>query len=309
MIAIGQVRIVASIPTTMLLQNNSYSALDRSGNLTVDRILRPSGMESTRIVPMHWVVPRPRFDGPGYADVEDGTYMLFFFKKRPGEEVYEFASPYYPGLPVVANAPVRDGDLEDQIVDQVSNFLESSGGDSEKKSMLLMQLGDVRTPSFTRTLYRLFNGPEPHLHMTALFALLSRKEVDLIPGAEQEILHNSNYAHIWERKNLILALSQQFEASQSLPVLSKALRSPEIEIRQTAALALRYTHSSEAVGPLLAVVDDADSEVQWNAMHSLGELVNELEWRPNSKEPPVWQRCINHWHEFSLRWPVPLSEK
>jgi hypothetical protein len=50
---------------------------------------------------------------------------------------------------------------------------------------------------------------------------------------------------------------------------------------------------------LLPLVDDPDSEVAWNAMHSLGELTNHLDWRPISKDSPDWIRCINLWHEYS----------
>lgn len=308
MIAIGQIQITANVPTTMVVENNSYEATDHFGNLLADRILKSSDVETAGHVPLHWVTPDSQFNWPIYSDVKDSTYMLFFLKKRPAEVAYDFVSSDYPGLPVLPRAPVKDAALEDQILDQVSGYLESNSGETEKKSLLVNQLGDVRNPGFTKTLYKLFNGSDPHLRMTALFALLTRKEAELIPTAEQEIVQNTSHALPWERQNLILALSQHFDASLSVPILTEALRSPEIEIRQTTAYALRSTRSKEAVRPLLSALDDTDSEVQWNVMHSLGELVNQLEWRPNSKEPAEWHRCLDHWHEFAVSWRPPASE-
>jgi hypothetical protein len=53
------------------------------------------------------------------------------------------------------------------------------------------------------------------------------------------------------------------------------------------------------VGLLLPFVDDPDSEVAWNAMHSLGELTDHLDWRPRSKEPEEWQRTLTLWHHYA----------
>lgn len=303
LIAIGRIQITSERAQEITIQDRPSPSTEYFANLVIDNVLKSQDPQSTTIIRLHWFIPQA--NGPMYPDVKDGSYLLFFLKQRLGEQVYEFQSPFYPGLSVVPGTPIKSGDLEDQIIDQVCAFLESAVSGTQEKLRMIIELHGVNNPQFSRTLHQLLAGPDARLQMAALAALLQRREAALIPKAEDEILLSSSAAKLIERQNLILALSANFDASRSLAILSKALEAPEPEIRATSAYALRLTRSADAVRPLLSAMDDLDSEVQWNAMHSLGELVNHLDWRPRSKEPAEWQRCLDLWHEFSLTWAPP----
>jgi HEAT repeat protein len=85
----------------------------------------------------------------------------------------------------------------------------------------------------------------------------------------------------------------------SVPLLTRALKLPEPEVRVGAARFLEYTHSDGALDGLLSALDDPDREVQFAVMQSLGNLTNQHQWRPQTIDADTtWFACIQHWHEF-----------
>jgi hypothetical protein len=277
-IAIGKIHINAARSTEMTIQGRPYRGTEYFADVAADSVLKPQASGAANAIRVHWFVPVPGPNDLMYSGVRDGAYLLFFLKLRPGEQAYEFQSPFYPGLSVIPGIPLTSGDLEGQIIDQVCAFLESAVEGTQEKLRIITEFHGVNNPQFTSTLRHLLAGSEPRLEMAALAALLWRKDPESVSKAGDEILHGSSGATVIERQNLILALSENFDSSQSLLVLTAALMASDPGIRATSAYGLRFTRSANSVGPLLSAVDDIDSEVQWNAMHSLGELVNHLDW-------------------------------
>ncbi len=82
----------------------------------------------------------------------------------------------------------------------------------------------------------------------------------------------------------------------SVPLLARALKVPEAELRQTAAQTLQFTNSQSAIDPLLGALTDPDPDVQFYVMQALANLTGDPYWRPNQvTKDAFWQECLNHW--------------
>lgn len=183
-------------------------------------------------------------------------------------------------------------------------FVESAREDEQERVLQLGQLWSSKDPVVHDTAAKLVHDSNPKLQAAALFTLLRAKDASYLLMAREEILKAaSGSGNTESARNLVLAITQEFPAAESMSVLKAGALGNNTELRTTIAYAARSTRSADAIPILLPLVDDPDGEVAWNAMHSLGELAEHLDWRPTSRESAEWQRCLNLWHEYAAGKP------
>ena len=140
----------------------------------------------------------------------------------------------------------------------------------------------------------------PVLRTAILGDLLKWKDLSVLPLRRMTYFSLPGTYARTVKSNLLLAISS-LDPQISVPLLTRALRLPEPEARVGAARFLQYTNSENALDGLLSALDDANREVQFAAMQSLGNLTNQHQWRPQTTEyDDSWFACIRHWREFGV---------
>ena len=182
----------------------------------------------------------------------------------------------------------------------MGGFIDSPSEDALDRTHQLWQLAFLKDSMVHDIAAKIVRDSNPDLRDMAIFTLLRLKDASYLPMAREEILRAANESGTdGDADNLVLAITQEFPGSESVGVLKAGAKARSAQLRRTIAYAARSTRSPSAIPILLPLVDDPDDEVAWNAMHSLGELTNHLDWRPKSKESEEWQRCLGLWHSFS----------
>jgi len=313
-IVIGKVEYVSSTPTEGVFAGSPVPAKEYLARVNVDRVVK-GGPDLLRALNVHWTVLLPSGGTAGYTSPPDGRYMMLFLKPDELPNTYTFASPYYPGVfasPSGGAATEPIGGSEEQIfhkvLEEMGRFIDSSDEYGPERTRQLRQLAFVNDSTVHEIAAKVVRDSNPDLRGQAMFTLLRLKDRTYLPMAREEILHDANGSgsdvHVG---NLILAITQEFPASDSIDVLRVTAKAPNSALRRTVAYAARSTRSPLTIPILLPLVDDPDDEVAWNAMHSLGELTKHLNWRPTSKEPEEWQRCLNLWHSFAAGYAPAVS--
>jgi hypothetical protein len=291
------------------------SAKDPSMLVRVDGILKAKSEVPSEIT-VHCASASESFEYRGNCAPSDGSYMILFLKAEGDSGAYTFTSQDYPGVLVEKGAAKSnnrqlrdrtDEDVSHEIVEQMCGFAESKSGNLDQRIQTLMLIRYSKDPIVHDTAARLVRDPNPKLHEMALIILLRAKDASFLPIARKEILDAVQFGRNDGASNLILAVTQEFPASESVPIIAGAANASDAELRRTVAYAARSTRSPGVIPVLLPMVDDTDGEVAWNAMHSLGELVGHLDWRPTSHDPVEWQRCLNLWHAYANALPAKAS--
>ena len=310
LIVIGRITYLSTIDRAVLLNGRSEPGKEYFARIGVDSVLKAKG-EVPQELNLHWIVPTPAGGSAAYSSPADSGYMILFLKTDEHAGSYTFASPYYPGVRASPSASLHNlnsdppNDSEEttthKVVEQMCRVAESADEDSQVRRSELFLLYSLKDQSVHDTAAALVHDPDPKLRDTALFAVLRAKDASFLPMAREEVIIAAKSPERSEgANNLMLAITQEFPANLSLPIIAEAANATNAELRSTAAYAARSTRSLAAIPILLPLVDDRDGEVAWNAMHSLGELTQHLDWRPTSREPGEWQRCLNLWHNFVL---------
>ena len=235
------------------------------------------------------------------------------FLKGDGDK-YTFASHYYPGIPATPSAALQNESNAEKdtetlaiIIDQMCRYAEDTTQDKDQRLSMMHRLWMSEGPQVHKTAVTLLGDDYSRIHDAALFTLIREKDKAYVSQAQQQVLDalrsetNLPYEGVG---NLVLALLQEFP-EDSLPILMALKNAKNSALRSQIAYAARDTRTTKAVPYLLPLVDDPDSEVAGNAMHSLGSLTDHLDWRPTSKEAAEWRRCQTEWHTYA----ATLAEK
>ena len=290
-------------------EGREYTRLDLQAEMRVDETIKGEP------VPFRFTFSysRPAVDRV-MANVPDGglapnTYRVVFLRKTTTG--YLFVSPYYPSLPAAPkscgpNWQVELGeDAYHKVLQRVLNVLCTISSPEEKR-VALFTLNWNQDSSAAPFLKVALNLPQiksdPVLRISVLSALLEWKDLSVLPLAEDELFRPSQPSEGYLR-NLILAMSS-LDPRISVPLLSRALKLPDPDVRGAAAQFLQHTKSEGALDSLLSALDDPDRNVQFAVMQSLGNLTRQYEWRPHTdttESDPLWIACIQHWREFGAQ--------
>lgn len=234
------------------------------------------------------------------------TYRVVFLKKTPKD--YAFVDPYYPSLPAASGSYGPNWQIElakdayHKVLQRLLNLLCTDSTSEEKQLALFALNGDSSAAPFLKAALNLPNvKSNPTLRMSIVSDLLHWKDLSVLPLAEEDLFDQSVKSPFYPKSNLVLAISS-LNPQISVPLLARARRLSDPEVRRAAASFLQYTNAKSSLDVLLSALDDPDREVQFAVMQSLGNLTKQYQWRPNTVDSDShWIACIEHWREFEAQ--------
>jgi hypothetical protein len=308
LIVVGKVERVQQTGTGEVeLGGRNYERLDFQAKIGVDETVKGQAVEHRFILNYS----TPSADSVGNVTrggLNANTYAVVFLKKTT--RGYAFVSPYTPSLVATPescgpNWQIKLGeDAYHKVLQRVLGALCTPSSPGEKNWALSILNWDEDS-SAAPFLKAALNLPEVQSDVVArtsiLSDLLAWKDGTVLSEAEQELFDPSKRTPGYLKSNLVLAMSR-LDAEVSVPLLARALKLPESDVRVAAARFLEYTNSQNAIDVLLTDLDDPDREVQFAVMQSLGNLSNQHWWRPRTLDPDShWNVCIEHWLEFGAQ--------
>lgn len=305
LIIVGKVERVQQTGTGEITFNGvNYTRQDYVADVSVDETIKGEPVSPTFTLTFS-APSADRWGNVAQGGLEPSTYRVIFLNK--GSSGYRFVSPYYPSLPASPKPcgpnweVVLGEDAYHKVLQRTLQLLCSDSTSEEKQSALfvLNWTEDSSAASFLKAALNLPSvKSDPTLRIWIFSDLLHWRDLTVLPLAERDLFDQSVKSPLYPKSNLVLAISS-LEPQISVPLLARVLKSPEPEERVAAARFLQYTNSQTALDILLSALDDADREVRFAAMQSLGNLTNQHQWRPTTTDTDShWNACIEHWHEF-----------
>ena len=308
LIIVGTVERVQQTGTGSIeFSGRDYERLDFQAEISVDATIK--GQPVARHFILNYSTPSADSVGNvAHGGLNANTYQIVFLKRTA--QGYTFVSPYTPSLSATPkscapNWQVHLGDdAYHQVLQRVLNVLCTTSS-PEEKNWALSILNWDQDSSVAPFLKAALGLPEIQSDAVARTSILSDlvkwKDLSVLPLAEEELFTPSKHTPGYLKSNLVLAASS-LDPQVSVPLLARALKLPEPEARVAAARFLEYTNSPNALDVLLTDLDDADREVQFAVMQSLGNLTNQHWWRPRTLDSDShWVVCIEHWREFAAQ--------
>jgi hypothetical protein len=303
LIVVGKIERVQEIATgTITFGGMNYPSQNYVADVSVDETIK--GDHVPRKFAFTFSVPSAdEWGNVARGTLSTNTYQVIFLNKTATG--YRFTSPYSPSIPASPEAcgpdwQVQLGEDSYQRVLQRLLSLLCTNSTSEMKQSALFVLNWDEDSSAAPFLKAALNLPgitsNPNLRMCIVSGLLHWRDLSVLPLAETDLFDES--VHSSYKSNLVLAISS-LDPQTSIPLLARALKLPEPDVRVAAARFLEYTNSHAALDVLLSALDDPDKQVQFAVMQSLGNLTNQHQWRPTTIDSDShWDACIAHWREF-----------
>jgi hypothetical protein len=299
-------------PAEIEIQGRKYPANFCTGRIAIESAAKSSTLDEGSLE-LHWIVPNSPGGSMGYSSPRAEDKQVFFIKRESQQIVW--TSHTYPSVPASsapivfrrdANTKLSPEEIERQIVKVMTAFAEETTHPDYERAGSLLRASHSDLPVVHESALRLVNDSSASVREMAVTVLARFKDKRALFLAKEMIAEAANQPEKGAATNVLLALSQEFK-EESLPAFELALAGNNAQMRRDAAFAARYTESSRIIPSLLKLVSSPDPETAWNAMHSLGELTQHMDWRPLSQDPAEFQRCIGLWQRYAREQRITLK--
>ena len=291
LIAVGSVVTVwEQGSTTIKIGNDLVAARQKVALLSVDRILK--GQADGSSLNFKFLTS----DAIVYRDIPMSQVEMFFLRETsPGE--YAILDPFHPFVIAAEHAPPAEGGPLDKVVANLAHLLTNPAASLDSRMEAIRALRSAKTEAATSALRQGAQEQNISLRLEAAAALLRRNDISTLDMVAKSLLEPSEDISDPGRGDAVFALDGITDP-RAIPTLSHLLSKGDVEIRRRAAVALRHTHSSEAIGALARALDDSDQQVRYSAVAGLAEITGETKWMPSiplfkEDESPY----LAHWHE------------
>lgn len=281
--------------TTVFIQGQPFSARRQVAEIQVARLLK--GKMTGSVISFQLIQPDVFM---GYGSARANQIGVFFLKEDAGN-VLIVTSPYYPSVVAALEAPESSiGDLNN-VISEVVNVITSPRASEPDKIKAVAVLARVKAPVATEALRKAADSSNQNLSICAIAALLRHNDISRLDTAES-ILGNASAA---ADPNLFadLAFAMYYVHNpQAIPSLSRLLNSSFLQVRRSAAAALRNTGDNAALEHLVKALYDSDKEVRYQAVMGLAEITEQYPWAPavdlyDGDE----QRYLEHWRNWARK--------
>jgi HEAT repeat protein len=206
----------------------------------VDRVLKGA---SAPTIAFHFLVPETP---NGYSTVSVLSYRILFLSKQV-DGTYEFASPYYPSLPAVTDAPRAPGSPIVRVLEELSHVVASmsASASAEQRREAIFAMSRSRTNEATDLLQQAFNEAGSTVKLDVAAALLERNNIVGLDAAVNALLRPTSLPP-YLMHNLSYSIAEGVKDQRAIPALGRLLASPNPEVRRSAVSALRHTESPSA---------------------------------------------------------------
>lgn len=293
LIAVGRVSAVhqKGWTTVHLTGGASVPARSMFAQLDVEKALK--GQLDGRTIRFVFSFP----DVPiGYAGIRPEQFGVFFLRKS--ENGYAIVDPYHPFVGAVRGTPGVQGSLLDQITAEVARVLTSPETSAESRWEAVRALETAQTPLTTDALKTAARDNALLPRVWAMAALLERNDTSVLATAADLLLSPN------QDRNLLGHLAYAVERvkdPKAVPILTRLLRSTDVNVRRGAAAALRNTLDKGAIGPLTKALSDSDPQVRYSGVIGLAEITGQMnEWAPAYETfLKDQQRYLTYWNNWA----------
>jgi hypothetical protein len=145
------------------------------------------------------------------------------------------------------------------------------------------------------------------LDVTANPDLKYRIQAELVSRGDPSALRSSvdlllsNTLNDAQRETFLLVIENDVKTSESLPIITHLLESPDPLSRRAAAEALWHMANPSTVPDLARTLQDSDREVRFYAVRALSDIANEPGWDgPSEAElQEHQQKYLAHWQDWA----------
>lgn len=295
LIAIGQVTRVREDGKTIIEQGGQSIAARRMiATLHVVRILK--GTANSNSITVGFSLPEIPL---GYAGIAASEFGMFFLHKWNGHE-YLVTNPYYPFLVASMSAPPGGvGSDFDRVVAEIAQVLIVPGASLDQRRSAIDVLGRVKTTSAIVALRAASREADPTVRLRAAAFLLRQDDVSVLTSVEDILVKAPENIDASLLRGLAFAIQDGIKNQEAIPILTRVLRTQDVQIRRAAAAALRHTEVDGAVEPLSIALEDDDREVRYHAVLGLATITGQTEWGPALDQfGRDEQRYLNHWRNW-----------
>jgi len=232
----------------------------------------------------------------GYRGVSDSGFNVFFLKQDGS--AYGLASPYYPNLPALPNAPSQDGDVLSSVIAEVANVIASSSADWSARRDAMFYLHRVSGEIISDSLRVAAANEDSRVNAYAAAFLLLRNDASGLPLAIKLLSSPDHYKlRIDDRSNLLAGIDHGLHSSSAFDDVQPLLQSQDGEVRSAAAGAIGNSGSPLAYNTLVSLFQDSDSMVRYSAARALANLTADRDWQPQDFQHFTQneRRYIEHW--------------
>jgi hypothetical protein len=295
LVAVGEVSAVSDIgKTTMAIQGKDMSVDVMEAEMHVDRTIKGT---ATQVIRFRFPVPGM---GIGYKVLVANSYRVVLFKRRG--QVLEFTNPFQPSFPAVSTHVGRNGTPFDLVVGEIAAALGSTTSSESDRVTAIWALRAVKTSTASTALKgAAFGNSGEIVKLTAVAALLARKDISVLPAAEEALTNPQTSVPDEIRQNLAAAIYEGATSEDAIPALTRLLRISDARVREASAHALRDTKSYKAIDGLALALSDSDFEVRYYGVIGLAEITGQNEWRPLEDDFKANENSyLDHWNTWAL---------
>lgn len=213
-----------------------------------------------------------------YGGVPLNSPRVFFLQRQDLRWVVD---PYHPSLPAVAGRGIGAAPLE-RVVAAVGAVLTDASAPLGTRLEAIEALRSVPLPESREVLQRAATDPQADVRYRAIAALLSMGDLAMLPAAAEALL--AGRLHPDFALTLRGGIWIGARDAAAVPALARLLRAGDVETRRTASFVLARIESPTVVPVLRGSLDDADSEVRFNAVRGVATLLGHRELVPSELE-------------------------
>lgn len=296
LIAVGRVTSVRDDGTeTVSIQGQSFPAKRRLAELQVIRLLK--GQTANQVIYFEFVTTTIYL---GFGDVFTNQTGIFFLVPKPSHGLTLTVSDnYYPFVVAAMTAPKASGSEYEQVIAEVSNVLTSPQTTPDEKMKAISVLDPIITPDTTASLRSAAGSSNLNVRLRAVSALLKRNDITKLDIAEKTLLQNPKGAD----PNMISRLASSLHGikdTKAIPPLTRLLDSSHIEVRRSAAYALRQMGISAVIKPLTKALYDNNQEVRYQAVIGLAIITGQYSQGPSvDRYAANEQQYLTYWRDWA----------
>jgi hypothetical protein len=294
LVVVGRIMSINSGGMVTLSPPGGSQEMARSffASLRVDYTLKGSAEEGQ--LTFEFVIPQ--LPSGGYQAVPNGQYGIFLL--RGEQSSYKPTDKTYPFLPAVRSFEPPPGSTLDRVISMLGRVVTTPEAGSPDRLRALEALRYVRGDFATRVLRQTMGASSGDLRLRIASALVSRNDLTGLEVVAAALLNRSGLSTYMV--SLLGGSLAGLHDPRSVPVLSKLITYPNLEVRLGATRGLRQSHSASALAPLSIALGDANVWVRYNAVVGMGEITGQDEWTPAVPEFLQHQdKYLAHWRDWA----------
>jgi HEAT repeat protein len=293
-ILVGQITSISGgDPVGIDVHGQSISGHRRLAAVHVVRSVK--GGRTAAEVSFAFIVPDPDL---GYVGIAPGEFGMFFLSENSAHG-YAITDPYYPFLPASRRPPPAYRTTIQRVAGEIAQVLMAGDSPLEQRTRAVTILSSVNQPLANTALRRAAADPNVNVRFLALGSLLERNDLSVLGTAEALLLSAPPDAALYPVAKLALGL-EGLRDPRAVPTLAHLLGEGNVQVRRSAANALRNIADFAGVPALVRALGDPDRDVRYYAVTGLAKITGQDDWAPSL---PLFEKdedkYLAHWREWA----------